>query len=122
VSDLIQEFNHVLNSNLRVKVHSVALNMVDALYTQYPPAELGRVVGSDISGVVDKIGAGVTEWRVGDRVAGLLQGGTQNRIREFSFKLTFLASNFCDPPSWRIRRIRHLRAGAGDSCACWGYF
>ena len=80
MSDLIQDFNHALNSNLRVKVHSVALNMVDALYTQYPLGELGRVVGSDISGIVDKIGAGVTEWQVGDRVAGLLQGGTLNEI------------------------------------------
>jgi NADPH:quinone reductase-like Zn-dependent oxidoreductase len=84
VSDLIQDFNHGLNANLRVKVHSVALNMVDALYTQYPLGEQGRVVGSDISGVVDKIGAGVTEWRVGDRVAGLLQGGTLNQIGGFS--------------------------------------
>ena len=54
--------------------------MVDALYTQYPLGELGRVVGSDISGIVDKIGASVTEWQVGDRVAGLLQGGTLDEI------------------------------------------
>ena len=103
-------------------MHSVALNMVDALYTQYPLGELGRVVGSDISGIVDKIGAGVTEWQVGDRVAGLLQGGTLNQIGDFSlFKLTFFASNFCDSTSRRIRRIRHLRAGSGYSCACRGH-
>ena len=95
--------------------------MVDALYTQYPLGELGRVVGSDISGIVDKIGAGVTEWQVGDRVAGLLQGGRLNEIGDFSFKVTFFASNFCDSPSGRIRRIRDLRARSGCSCACRGH-
>ena len=32
-------------------------------------------MGSDIAGVVDMVGEGVSEWNVGDRVAGLLQGG-----------------------------------------------
>ena len=71
--------------------------MVDALYTQYPFGELGRVVGSDISGIVDKIGAGVTEWQVGDRVAGLLQGGKLNQIGDLSFKLTFSPATSVTP-------------------------
>ncbi|EDQ98048.1 uncharacterized protein LACBIDRAFT_242402, partial [Laccaria bicolor S238N-H82] len=43
------------------------------------------VVGSDISGVVDKVGAGVTGWQVGDRVAGLLQGATSVTPRPGGF-------------------------------------
>jgi NADPH:quinone reductase-like Zn-dependent oxidoreductase len=58
-----------------VKVHAVALNPVDAFYVTHPIDKPGRVVGSDIAGVVDKIGGHVTGWKVGDRVAGLLQGG-----------------------------------------------
>lgn len=73
------------HNEIRVKVHSVALNLVDARYTQYPLGELGRVVGSDISGVVDKVGAGVTGWQVGDRVAGLLQGATSVTPRPGGF-------------------------------------
>lgn len=59
----------------RVKVHSVALNPVDALYTVHQTDKPGRVVGSDIAGTVDKVGERVTDWKVGDRIAGLLQGG-----------------------------------------------
>lgn len=59
-----------------VKVHSVALNPVDASYVAHPPDKPGRVVGSDIAGIVDMIGEDVSGWHVGDRVAGLLQGGT----------------------------------------------
>lgn len=50
-------------------------------------------MGSDISGTVDKIGGKVTEWSVGDRVAGFNQGG------KFSLKskLTDQVSNACAP-------------------------
>lgn len=59
-----------------MKVHSVALNPVDPLYTAQPPSsDEGRVLGSDIAGVVDKLGSDVDAWKVGERVAGLLQGG-----------------------------------------------
>ena len=56
-------------------MHSVALNPVDALYTFSPAAPPGRVVGSDIAGIVEKVGEEVSIWKVGDRVAGFLQGG-----------------------------------------------
>ncbi|THH26749.1 hypothetical protein EUX98_g7436 [Antrodiella citrinella] len=70
---------------IRIKVHSVALNPVDALYTSHPPAPPGRVVGSDIAGVVDKLGEGVLRWNVGDRVAGFLQGATCENERPGGF-------------------------------------
>ena len=74
---IISSFACVLltNPNLNsVKVHSIALNPVDS-YVLKPPVPPGRVVGSDIAGTVDKVGEAVTQWKVGDRVAGLLQGG-----------------------------------------------
>ncbi|KAH8100360.1 chaperonin 10-like protein [Cristinia sonorae] len=72
-------------NEIRIKVHSVALNPVDALYTFNPPAPPGRVVGSDIAGTVDKLGPGVTLWRVGDRVASFLQGATSGNERPGGF-------------------------------------
>ncbi|KAJ3523701.1 hypothetical protein NMY22_g11327 [Coprinellus aureogranulatus] len=65
-------------NEIRIKVHSIALNPVDALYaiTQQVDAP-GRVIGSDVAGYIDQIGGQVPEgrWKIGDRVAGLLQGG-----------------------------------------------
>lgn len=58
-----------------IKVHSLALNPVDSLYVGSPVAPPGRVVGSDFSGTVEKLGEGVTQWKVGDRVSGFNQGG-----------------------------------------------
>ncbi|KAK0447372.1 zinc-binding oxidoreductase [Desarmillaria tabescens] len=45
----------------------------------------GRVVGSDIAGIVDKVGSEVTQWHVGDRIAGLLQGATSGNVRPGGF-------------------------------------
>ena len=66
----------------RVKVHSVALNPVDAYYMAYPVDQKtpGRVVGSDLAGTIVKIGTDVTEWGVGDRVAAFLKGGTRGFV------------------------------------------
>ncbi|KXN83261.1 Zinc-type alcohol dehydrogenase-like protein C2E1P3.01 [Leucoagaricus sp. SymC.cos] len=53
-----------------VRVHAVALNPVDALCVAHPLDEnFGRVVGSDFTGTVAKLGQGVKNWAIGDRVA-----------------------------------------------------
>ncbi|KAJ7590295.1 chaperonin 10-like protein [Mycena floridula] len=72
-------------NEIRVKVHSVALNPVDALYAIHPVGNLGRVIGSDIAGTVDALGPGVTEWIIGDRVAGFLQGASATTPRPGGF-------------------------------------
>ncbi|TCD61243.1 hypothetical protein EIP91_008710 [Steccherinum ochraceum] len=73
------------SNEVRMRVHSVALNPVDALYTFNPVASPGRTVGSDIAGVVDKVGESVTQWKVGDRIAGFLQGATSGNERPGGF-------------------------------------
>jgi NADPH:quinone reductase-like Zn-dependent oxidoreductase len=59
----------------RIRVHNIALNPVDSPLYRIEAAAPGRIVGSDVAGVVDKVGEGVTKWKVGDKAAGLLQGG-----------------------------------------------
>ncbi|KAF9466811.1 chaperonin 10-like protein [Collybia nuda] len=72
-------------NEILVQIHSLGLNPIDPLYTAHPAAPPGRVVGSDIAGTVKKIGEGVTSWRVGDRVAGFLQGATSANYRPGGF-------------------------------------
>ncbi|TCD60170.1 hypothetical protein EIP91_010617 [Steccherinum ochraceum] len=72
-------------NEIQIKIHSVALNPIDAWTTWSPIGKPGRVVGSDISGVVEKLGQDVTQWKVGDRVAGLVQGATSDNERPGGF-------------------------------------
>ncbi|KAF9530686.1 chaperonin 10-like protein [Crepidotus variabilis] len=72
-------------NEIRVRVHAVALNPVDALYVAHPPGPPGRVVGSDVAGTVEKVGEQISQWKVGDRVAGLLQGATTSTDRPGGF-------------------------------------
>ncbi|KAF8814532.1 GroES-like protein [Phlegmacium glaucopus] len=73
------------SKELRIKVHSIAVNPFDAYYVAHPPDKPGRVVGSDIAGTVEKTGEVVCGFRVGDRVAGLLQGATSGNPRPGGF-------------------------------------
>ncbi|KAF9878223.1 hypothetical protein CkaCkLH20_04261 [Colletotrichum karsti] len=74
-----------------IKVHAVALNHVDALYTKKPIASQDyRVVGSDFAGEVVAVGAdlvGVDDQRteVGARVAGFVQGACSVNERPGAF-------------------------------------
>ena len=64
------------DGEVRVKVHAVSINPVDCQtrednrlqYTDFPV-----VLGWDIAGVVDAVGAGVSEFRVGDEVFGMIR-------------------------------------------------
>ncbi|KIJ49188.1 hypothetical protein M422DRAFT_59392 [Sphaerobolus stellatus SS14] len=72
-------------NEIRVKVISIGINPVDPLYVAHPNDKPGRVVGSDIAGIIDKVGYNVPNWKVGDRVAGLLQGATSVNPRPGGF-------------------------------------
>lgn len=71
-----------------VKVHTVALNPVDALYVHHPLGATGRVVGSDFAGTVEAVhdlGSSGSKVRVGDEVAGFLQGACSSNERPGAF-------------------------------------
>ncbi|GEK58384.1 zinc-binding alcohol dehydrogenase [Marinococcus halophilus] len=55
---------------LRIKVHAVGLNPVDYKLMESPLPEWSfpHVSGLDVSGVVDAVGADVTDWSAGDEV------------------------------------------------------
>jgi NADPH:quinone reductase len=65
---------------VRVRVHATAVNRADLIQRvgRYPaPAGVpADIPGLEYAGVVDAVGAGVTRWRDGDRVMGLVGGGS----------------------------------------------
>jgi NADPH2:quinone reductase len=73
---------------VRVRVAAAALNPID-VYVRAGMVQMPRptplVTGSDLAGVVDAVGEGVTRFRVGDRVWGSNQGllGRQGTFAEF---------------------------------------
>ncbi|MQW92699.1 zinc-binding dehydrogenase [Acinetobacter wanghuae] len=66
------------NTEVLVKVHAFGLNRPDILQRQglYPmPKGVTPVPGLEIAGVVEAVGADVTQFKVGDKVCGLTNGG-----------------------------------------------
>lgn len=65
-------------NEMLVKVKATALNRADLLQKRglYPPP-LGAspILGLEMSGIVEELGAKVTGWKKGDRVCALLPGG-----------------------------------------------
>ncbi len=65
-------------SHIRVRVRATALNRADVLQRmgRYPPPPgvPENIPGLEFAGEVESCGAGVTLWKVGDRVMGLLAG------------------------------------------------
>ena len=64
---------------IRIKNHAAALNFFDILmiqgkYQVKPPRPF--TPGSEVSGIVDAVGEGVTNFAVGDRVQASAQGGS----------------------------------------------
>ncbi|MFF2878670.1 NAD(P)H-quinone oxidoreductase [Gottfriedia sp. NPDC057991] len=69
----------VLGENeLLVKVHATAINRADLLqkHGKYPvPKGASPILGLEMAGIVEQVGASVTNWEVGDHVCSLLPGG-----------------------------------------------
>lgn len=66
------------NNEVLVKVYAFGLNRPDILQRQglYPmPKGVTPVPGLEVAGVIEAIGADVTEFKVGDKVCGLTNGG-----------------------------------------------
>lgn len=66
------------DGEILVKVRASGVNRADLLQRRglYPPPPgESEVPGLEFAGVVEELGAGVTRWRVGDRVMGIVGGG-----------------------------------------------
>ncbi|MDQ6750327.1 MAG: FAD-binding protein [Actinomycetota bacterium] len=65
---------------VRIRVHAIGINPMDikirngwlrdVIKTSFP-----AILGSDVAGVIDQVGDGVTGWSIGDRVVGLTESG-----------------------------------------------
>ena len=62
--------DHVL-----VKVKAVALNPTDWKHATYGISDAGSKLGCDYAGIVEEVGASVTKFKKGDRIAGVVHGG-----------------------------------------------
>src|SRR4051794_26386969 len=61
-----------------VRVHATSINRPDLVQREgkYPPPPGdSEILGLEVAGVVEELGAGVTGWNVGDRVMSLVGGG-----------------------------------------------
>jgi NADPH2:quinone reductase len=67
--------------HLRVRVHAAGLNRADLIQRrgQYPAPHgwPANIPGLEYAGEVEAVRPGVTRWKVGDRVMGLVGGGAQ---------------------------------------------
>lgn len=63
---------------VRISVTAAGVNKPDTFQRMgfYPPPEgASDVLGLEVSGTIDAVGAGVTRWAIGDEVCALLAGG-----------------------------------------------
>ena len=68
----------IKDDEVLVKIYAAALNRADLLQRQgkYPsPPGCPEWMGLEIAGVIEQVGASVTNWHIGDRVCALLGGG-----------------------------------------------
>jgi NADPH:quinone reductase-like Zn-dependent oxidoreductase len=71
---------HAAAGQVRVAVRAAGVNPVDwkirnGAMAARAPVELPRITGSDVAGIVDEVGDGVTDARIGDAVFGNAVGG-----------------------------------------------
>lgn len=70
--------------HIRVRVHAAGLNRADLIQRrgQYaaPPGWPANIPGLEYAGEVEAVRPGVTQWKVGDRVMGLVGGGGQAEL------------------------------------------
>ncbi|ORX93044.1 NADPH:quinone reductase-like protein [Basidiobolus meristosporus CBS 931.73] len=72
------EIPQIKDHELLVKVHYFALNRMDILQREgkYPVSkDVSQILGVEMSGVVERVGASVTNFKEGDKVFGLMYGG-----------------------------------------------
>jgi putative PIG3 family NAD(P)H quinone oxidoreductase len=69
---------------IRVRVEAAGLNRADILQRRgsypAPPGWPSDIPGLEYAGVVESLGPGVSRWRIGDRVIGLVGGGAHAEL------------------------------------------
>lgn len=78
---------HADGGSVRIKVHATSVNPIDIVLragdlAEFLPLSLPAIPGRDAVGVVDEVGADVTDTQVGDLVFGL--GGVSDTTAEFA--------------------------------------
>jgi D-arabinose 1-dehydrogenase-like Zn-dependent alcohol dehydrogenase len=70
--------------HVRIKVQACGVCHSDALTVEgsWPGIQYPRIPGHEVAGIVDEAGAGVTEWKKGQRVGVGWHGGHDNTCRE----------------------------------------
>lgn len=68
------------DDELLIRVHAASVNPVDYKIRSggYPPVKEGqlpKILGRDVAGVVERCGRAVTDWKEGDAVFAMLDGG-----------------------------------------------
>ncbi len=66
------------NSQVLVKVQATSVNRPDLVQREgrYPPPPgESEILGLEIAGTIQELGPGVADWKIGDRVFGLVGGG-----------------------------------------------
>jgi len=79
---------HACKNSIRIAVRATSVNQIDVLLraghlAQVLPLELPAVPGMDAAGIVDEVGTGVTDTKIGDVVFGL-NGGVSDTTAEFA--------------------------------------
>ncbi|KAI6777651.1 alcohol dehydrogenase [Emericellopsis cladophorae] len=75
VRDVLQP--KVRNGWLLVRVKAVAINPTDWKHVAWAAADVGCRVGCDYAGVVEEVGANVTNFKPGDRITGWIHGSNR---------------------------------------------
>ena len=58
-----------------IKVTALAINPTDWKHVDFGGADPGSRVGCEYAGVVQQLGEDISNFRVGDRIAGFVRGG-----------------------------------------------
>lgn len=67
-----------MDSEVLIRVHAAGINRPDILQRQglYPaPTDASSILGLEVAGEITDIGKGVTDWKIGDKVCALVNGG-----------------------------------------------
>ncbi|TFD87038.1 NADP-dependent oxidoreductase [Cryobacterium lactosi] len=94
---------HASANSVRIAVKAVSVNTIDYLFRagtlqDVLPLTLPAIPGRDAVGIIDEVGEGVTDSKVGDLVFGL--GGVSDTTAEFAVLTAWSAV----PPQWSIEQ------------------